>query len=63
MASALKKGMQNRKGLINGGPNGNRVETDEEEVKKKIDRMAYVAAVGMGIFLGSLIALYLTGGI
>ena len=62
MVGALRRDMQNRKGLINGGPNKKR-EIDEEEVRKSIDRMIYLGSAALGILLGAILALYLTGGI
>ena len=54
--------MQNRRGLINGGPSKRR-DIDEEEVQHSIDRMTYIAFAALGIVFGALLALYLTGGI
>ena len=62
MMSGNSGGMQQRKGLINGGPN-KRAELDTDEAHRKIDKMTYLAFAGAGIFLGALIALYLVGGI
>jgi hypothetical protein len=62
MMSRNESGMQQRKGLINGGPN-KKAELDIDEAHRNIDKMTYIAFAGAGIFLGALIALYLVGGI
>ena len=62
MASSLGKGMQNRRGLINGGPSKTK-DIDEENLRHSIDHMTYLAFAAMGIVFGALLALYLTGGI
>ena len=54
--------MQNRRGLINGGPSKTK-DIDEENLRHSIDHMTYLAFAAMGIVFGALLALYLTGGI
>ncbi len=60
MAGVSRRIMQNRRGLINGGP-GKSVKIDVNAVRRSIDRMTYLAFAAVGVVMGTLLALYLTG--
>ena len=60
MVDSSRKSMQNRHGLINGGPNTKK-DVDKDEIEKSIDRMVYLEVAALGILFGAALALYLIG--